>query len=800
MTPIESVLTRLPSARQNGRGWMACCPAHDDCTPSLNIWEDDDGRVGLKCYAGCPTDAICLSLGIKKSELFLQSTSTESCFPREKQPFRRFDIPKKADQPTVRVFATAEDAVAALEQCMGPRSAIWTYHDATGSPVGKVVRWNRPDGKKEIRPVSLYPDGWRHGGMPELRPLYGLPDLASANLVYVCEGEKAADAVRSLGLIATTSAQGSQSFAKTDWRPLASKEVIILPDNDSPGRKYADAVAEILTGLNPPAAVKLLELPDLPDKGDAADFVTSHGDATPDALCAMLEGWANEAETIEALPPTDVVEAYKPFPVDALPQPLRRFVKAAEKAIGCDPSYVVLPLLTAIAAAIGNTRCLQLKHGWSVLAILWTVIVGESGSTKTPAFKLVMKPIRKFQRRALKRYSQEMAEYEADMVVYGKEFKEWEKSRDGGEPPVMPVEPRATRYIVSDVTVEALAPLLQANPRGLILAVDELSGWFASFDRYAGGRGGGDASRWLSMHNGESIIVDRKTGIPRTIHVDRACMSVCGSIQPGILRRALSNEHRESGMAARLLMACPPRKAKVWSETEIPPALEDEIARLLSRLYDLEPSVDADEDGCPVVVGLTPEAKAAWEAYFNAHGQEQADLTGDLSAAWSKLEEYAARLALVIHFARWAADDPTLTSVDAVDAESMGIGIQLANWFKGEARRVYGMMSEDEESRNRRRIVEWIGRKGGTVTPRDVQQGCAWLKSPGLAEEALQSLVTAGLGRWEQSPAGKRGRPCRRFTLFHVYGNAVCPVENSNIVEVDSVDAPENDTDEWGEV
>ena len=76
----------------------------------------------------------------------------------------------------------------------------------------------------------------------------------------------------------------------------------------------------------------------------------------------------------------------------------------------------------------------------------------------------------------------------------------------------------------------------------------------------------------------------------------------------------------------------------------------------------------------------------------------------------------------MIHFARWAADDPTLASADDMDAASMAAGIRLATWFKGEARRVYALLGESDDDRDRRRLVEWIGRKGGSATPREVQR------------------------------------------------------------------------------
>lgn len=130
--------------------------------------------------------------------------------------------------------------------------------------------------------------------------------------------------------------------------------------------------------------------------------------------------------------------------------------------------------------------------------------------------------------------------------------------------------------------------------------------------------------------------------------------------------------------------------------------------------------------------------------------------------AWSKLEEYAARLALVIYFARWAANDPSLHFADAVDVTSMAGGIALATWFKGEARRVYALLGETDDDRDRRRLVEWIERRGGSATPRDAQMGCRWLRAPGAADTALEQLVKAGSGKWEPTP---RGQPTRRFRL-----------------------------------
>jgi len=782
MTPVERLLAKLPGATKSGKGWSARCPAHDDRRASLSISEGDNGTALLTCHAGCEASAVVSAVGLKLADLFPES------------PDRTASRPPKP-KAVGCTYPTARMALDSLEARHGTRSGLWSYRDAGKNLVGFVVRWDRAGGK-DIRPVSGHADGWRVGALPEPRPLYRLPELATANRVIVVEGEKCADAAQKLGFSATTSAGGSGAATKTDWRPLADKDVWILPDNDTPGRKYAHTVAGILTKLTPPAVVKIVELPGLPDKGDIVDWIGSRGDtAKPDDLRQEIQKFASNLPPEKDVPTTNEVERSRPFPVEVLPEPIRSFVAAGAKAIGCDLSYLALPLLTSIAAAIGNTRRLELKRGWSAPAILWGAIVGESGTAKTPAFKLVMRPIRERQRKALERHAVEMKRYEVELARWEKEFTVWKRSKNASDdPPEKPPGPHSERYVVSDTTVEALAPILMANPRGLLLARDELAGWIGSFDRYAG-KVGADAANWLSMFNAESVIVDRKTGLPRTIHVPQAAVCVTGGIQPGILQRVLGEEHRESGLAARLLLACPPRKAKRWTDADIDPKAEAELMRLFDRLCDLRSIEIEDGETKPVLVRLDAKAKAAWMAYYNTHADEQVDLTGDLSAAWSKLEEYAARLALVIHLVRWAANDPVLTNVDILDADCMNAGIALTTWFKGEARRVYAMLSESEVGRDQRRLIEWIERKGGSVTQREVQQGCRWLKESGAAEAALDGLVKIGQGHWRDAPTTDQGgRPSRVFELPEpstVYETPATHVEEGGSVDVDSVDGAE---------
>ena len=824
--PVQTFLAALRQRgyepKTKGTGWCCRCPAHDDRNPSLTIATGNDGRALVNCHAGCTIEAIVGAIGLQVSELFEWDPSRQNGHaPRT----RRSVIMSKPTRPTLRdggvgeikTYPRAGAAVAALEAKLGKRAAEWTYHDAKGKPVGLVVRWDTPTGK-DVRPVSRTADGsgWSIGGMPVPRPLYALPELLASpahSRVYVAEGEKAADAARAVGLVATTSPHGSKSAGKADWSPMAGREVVILPDHDDAGEQYADDVARLAAaaGAKSVQVVRLAQLWDgMPKGGDMADLIAHRG-GDVDSISAEVEALASKAEPQAIAPGAIAVPVFTPFPVDVYPEPVRSFIIGAERAIGCDASLIALPLLSALASAIGNTHRITLKGIWSEPAIVWTVTVGESGTMKTPAFKLAMKPVRKAQAEAFKEHQAAMAKWEAEQQQYEAELAGWKRQAakghgDAGELPAKPVPPVARRYVVSDTTTEALAPILLGNPRGVLLARDELAGWLGSFDRYSkGGKGGADSAHWLSMHNGETLMVDRKSGIPPVINVPSASVSITGGIQPGILSRALGQEHHESGMAARLLLAYPPRKPKRWTKADVDAKAEAAVAAVFERLYALTPDTDDNGDERPRLVTLTDDAERAWESFYNDHNLEQAELSGDLAAAWSKLEGYAARIALVIHLVRCAANDPTLRDPARVDAASIAAGVVLVRWFANEVQRIYAMLSEGEGDREARRLAEWIERRGGVVTVRDVTHGVrAYRNDPDTAEHALSELVEAGIGRWEADDHGPRGgRPTRRFRLV----SAVTVTETKGNTEADagSGDGDAGDTttdadDGWAEL
>jgi hypothetical protein len=260
MNPLQKILDRLPDAKGSGRTYAARCPAHDDRKPSLSIQEGNDGTVRVKCHAGCSPKLVLAELGLTLADLFVSALTLQS--PPQGQPTKQMRYP------------TADAAVVRWERRLGKHTAHWDYHDAEGRHVGRIIRWDTPGGK-EVRPVSLFDGGWALKGMGTPRPLYNLPALvADLNAwVYVTEGEKCADALISMGLLATTSAHGSASASSGDWSLLAGREVVIVPDNDAAGEVYADTVTAILHRLAPPAVVRVVRLEGLGSGEDVADLM-----------------------------------------------------------------------------------------------------------------------------------------------------------------------------------------------------------------------------------------------------------------------------------------------------------------------------------------------------------------------------------------------------------------------------------------------------------------------------------------------------------------------------------------------
>lgn len=221
--------------RKTNGSYTACCPAHDDTTPSLSI-TFQGGRVLLHCYAGCSVESIVTAVGLTMQDLFLDEKSLKW------QPLREH-----------------------------------VYLDENGQPFAKKELFRKPDGNKTAVWYRYNNGMWSKGLSNEKPPLYNLPALlASIGTVYLVEGEKDAETLASMGYTATTSPNGAGSAWRSEWNaPLAGRDVVVLADNDEAGRKHAERCAAGLRGSA--ASVRIIHARDIDyevqEKGDISDIV-----------------------------------------------------------------------------------------------------------------------------------------------------------------------------------------------------------------------------------------------------------------------------------------------------------------------------------------------------------------------------------------------------------------------------------------------------------------------------------------------------------------------------------------------
>lgn len=216
-------LARALRGKKSGAGWSACCPAHRDQKPSLSI-NEHNGKLLVCCHSGCSQEAVIAVL--KARGLWSESERNDSDTDIE---------------------------------------ATYDYTDAAGVLLYQIVRKR---GKKFLQRRPDGAGGWiwkKHKN----QVLYHLPEVLESSIIFAVEGEKDVEALRSYGFCATTVAGGCKApWLDSYTEALRGKEVVLVPDNDPPGRQRVREIVAALTGKVARLVVLTLEGPGVKDVSD----------------------------------------------------------------------------------------------------------------------------------------------------------------------------------------------------------------------------------------------------------------------------------------------------------------------------------------------------------------------------------------------------------------------------------------------------------------------------------------------------------------------------------------------------
>ncbi len=246
---------RVPHLRQRGREWRGPCPVHQG--------KDDNFAVNAEtgawfCHSQCQRGGSMVDLEMELGGSDFKEAATEVD-----------RIVGRAPRPDRRIVAT------------------YDYEDQQGALIFQVVRYD-PKDFRQRRPDGRGGWIWKTKGVPQV--LYRLPRLKDAETVLVVEGEKDVASLERLGFTATCNPGGAGKWRKEHARALTGKRVIIVPDNDQPGREHADQVVDSLR-----QGAREIRIVTVPSGKDVSDWIAAG--ATKEAIEAAIAAAPNPIDT-----------------------------------------------------------------------------------------------------------------------------------------------------------------------------------------------------------------------------------------------------------------------------------------------------------------------------------------------------------------------------------------------------------------------------------------------------------------------------------------------------------------------
>lgn len=314
---IAGTISRYIKLTKKGDEFVACCPFHDEHTPSFTVTPATGYFYCFGCGEG--GDAIDFvqkyeGVGFNAAVGQIVGNHTGEASPVRHQPTK----PAKAADEWKLIAPIPDDTPPPKFAFRGMQATrTWLYRDEAGGRIGYVCRFDKPEGGKEVVPLAYWVHtgtgemAWRFAAFAKPRPIYGLDRLAAnpTAQVLIVEGEKAADAAQALfgrRLVVVSWPGGGKAVRFVDWSPLKGRRVGLWPDADQktyperhelagelmpfieqPGTVAMVDIAEALEGLA--ESVRFIMPPDgVPDGWDLADQLPEDWDLMAHAKSSAL--------------------------------------------------------------------------------------------------------------------------------------------------------------------------------------------------------------------------------------------------------------------------------------------------------------------------------------------------------------------------------------------------------------------------------------------------------------------------------------------------------------------------------
>lgn len=646
--------------------------------------------------------------------------------------------------------------------------AEYNYPDESGTVLFQAVRKEPgPNGKDKTffqRRPNL--DGGWINNVEGVRVVpYRLPELQGGRneAVYVPEGEKDVDNLAALGLLATCNVGGAGKWTAEHAEYLRGRDVVVLPDNDKAGEDHAQQVALSLLGVA--KSVRIVELPNLPDKGDVSDWLAAGG--TREELQRLAEAaplWTPRAQPWPEIRSFDASELPE-FPTAVLPSVLRSWVEAESEATQTPADLAGLLALAVCGAAIAKRVHVRARESWPYEPVnIFTAILLPPGNRKSAVFSDATKPLREFESDLIEAARPRVAHAQSEQRQAEARLKKLEKQaaeKQGQEAAearheatvlaaqlAEAVEPVLPRLFTDNATGEKLSMMLQEH-NGRMASMSSEGGVFDVMGGLYSKNGMAQFDVYLKGHAGDDLIEDRVSR--ESVRVKHPALTCAYAIQPAVIE-GLANKvaFRGRGLLARFLYAKP--YSQVGRRKIAPEPMPEAVHCAYHQGVQKLAQVEGEFALC-----LTKEAAAAletWETEVETmlRDGEQMELIRDWG---SKLVGATLRLAAIMHCVERGV-------AGRIDGRTFAAAVTIARYLIPHAEFVLNFMAAaDGIDDDAQYVLRWIeNEQSREFSRRDAHQhGRRRFPKVDDLDPALAELVRRGYIRRLPVTPGGPGRP-----------------------------------------
>ena len=445
------------------------------------------------------------------------------------------------------------------------------------------------------------------------------------------------------------------------------------------------------------------------------------------------------------------------FPVDALPEVIRRYVLAVAESTQTTVDMAAVEALGVVSLCSQGKYFIRGNADWAEPLNIYTVVILPPAERKSSVLSMMIRPVEEYEKEENSRRNAEIIESQMVLSRLEKEKRSLVERASKGKATEEEVRAKATeiakyepvkplRLFVDDVTSEKLTSVLAEN-KGRAAVVSAEGGIFDIISGLYSRNVNIDV--FLKGHSGDTIRVDRIGRASESII--HPALTIVLAVQPEVLNGLMSNNtFRGRGLTARFLYSMPKSAVgrRSFSAEPIPEGVKsryrDLVETILSGNNEQEP------------ISLDDGAAEVLEALFN---EVEGRLKGDLAeiSDWAgKFVGAVLRISGILHVMKYPKD----SMFDAVDRETMENAVSIGRYFLEHAKAAYSLMGADAVNKNAQHLLSAIKRERLTeFSRRDAMRLCRSFKTADSLQPVLNRLCEYGyIAVKPQEPASGIGR------------------------------------------